>query len=164
LSDGTPIGDSFQVNNDTGITNQTNPCVSVNGVGNFIITWVDRRNGNQDVYAQRYLSDGTPLGNNYRISNTDDMQQNNSLGVQIKYVLITEQLSFIPDNILNCCEVINISRPTKIAYTKSCKTKISTKIKTENITNIKVLHFYNEDLMLRYRIICDKIIYNLATL
>jgi hypothetical protein len=92
------------------------------------------------------------------------MQQNNSLGIDIKYILITEQLSFIPDNILNCCEVINISRPTKIAYTKCCKTKLSTKIKTENITNIKVLHFYNEDLMLQYRIVCDKILYNLINI
>ncbi len=92
------------------------------------------------------------------------MQQNTSLGVDLKYILITEELSFIPDNILNCCEVINISRPTKISYTKCCKTKLPIKIKTENITNIKVLHFYNEDLMLQYRIICNKIIYNLVNL
>ncbi|MBI9038750.1 MAG: T9SS type A sorting domain-containing protein [Bacteroidales bacterium] len=78
LPDGTPIGDKFQVNNDSGTTNQTNPCVSVNGVGNFIITWTDRRNGNQDVYSQRYLSNGTPLGSNYRISNTGEIQQLNS--------------------------------------------------------------------------------------
>jgi len=89
------------------------------------------------------------------------MQQNNSLGVDIKFILITEELSFISDNILNCCEVINIARPTKTAYTKCCKTKLPVKIKTENITNIKVLHFYNEDLMLQYRIICNKIIHHL---
>ena len=89
------------------------------------------------------------------------MQQNNSLGVDIKYILITEELSFIPDNILNCCEIINISRPTKSSYMKCNKNKIISKIKSENITNIKVLHFYNEDLMLQYRIICNKIIHNL---
>ncbi len=92
------------------------------------------------------------------------MQQNNSLVVDLKYILITEELSFIPDNILNCCEVINISRPTKISYTKCCKTKLPTKIKTENITNIKVLHFYHEDLMLQYRIICNKIIHNIINI
>jgi hypothetical protein len=92
------------------------------------------------------------------------MQQNNSLGIDLKYILITEELSFIPDNILNCCEVININRPTKISYAKCCKTKLPTKIKTENITNIKVLHFYNEDLMLQYRIICNKLIHNLVNL
>ncbi len=77
LYDGTSIGDNFRVNNDTGTTNQTSPCVSVNGIGDFVISWLDRRNGNQDVYAQRYFSDGTPLGSNYRISNTGEMQQYN---------------------------------------------------------------------------------------
>ena len=92
------------------------------------------------------------------------MQQNNSIGVDIKFILITEELSFIPDNILNCCEVINISRPTKTAYVKCTKSKLPTKLKTENITNIKILHLYNEDLMLQYRIICNKIIHNLVNI
>ena len=39
------------------------------------------------------------------------MQQNNAISVNLKFILITEELSFIPDNILNCCQVINISRP-----------------------------------------------------
>lgn len=89
------------------------------------------------------------------------MQQNTSLGVDIKFILITEELSFIPDNILNCCEVINICRPTKTSYQKCTKRKLPPKIKPENITNIKLLHLYNEDLMLQYRIICNKIINNL---
>ena len=92
------------------------------------------------------------------------MQQNNSIGVDIKFILITEELSFIPDNILNCCEVINISRPTKTSYVKCTKSKLPTKLKTENITNIKILHLYNEDLMLQYRIICNNIIHNLVNI
>jgi hypothetical protein len=40
-----------------------------------------------------------------------------------------------------------------------------TKLKTENITNIKNLHhIYNEDLMLQYRIISNKIIQNLINI
>ena len=92
------------------------------------------------------------------------MQQNTSLGVDIKFILITEELSFIPDNILNCCEVINICRPTKTSYQKCIKKKLPAKIKTENITNIKLLQLYNEDLMLQYRIICNKIINNLINI
>ena len=89
------------------------------------------------------------------------MQQNISLGVDIKFILITDQLSFIPDNILNCCEVINISRPTKTLYQKCIKKKLSAKINPEHISNIKLLHFYNEDLMFHHKIICEKIINNL---
>jgi hypothetical protein len=92
------------------------------------------------------------------------MQQNVSLGVDIKFILLTEELSFIPDNILNCCEVINISRPTKTAYQKCIKKKLNAKIKLENITNMKLLYMHNEDLMLQYRIICDKIINNLLNI
>ena len=92
------------------------------------------------------------------------MQQNTSMGVDVKFILITEELSFIPDNILNCCEVINMARPTKTAYIKCNKKKMPAKIKQESITNIKILHIYNEDLMLQYRIICNKIIYNLVNI
>ena len=90
------------------------------------------------------------------------MQQNNSISVDLKFILITEELSFIPDNILNCCELINISRPTKTAYVKCLKSKLPNKLKLENITNIKILHLYNEDLMLQYKIICNKIIENIV--
>jgi hypothetical protein len=40
----------------------------------------------------------------------------------------------------------------------------SAKLKPENITNIKILHLYNEDLMLQYKIICNKIINNLVNI
>ena len=89
------------------------------------------------------------------------MQQNTSNSIDLKFIIITEEISFIPDNILNCCEIINISRPTKTAYVKCVKTKLPAKLKPENITNIKILHIYNEDLMLQYKIICNKIINNL---
>jgi len=92
------------------------------------------------------------------------MQQNNSLGIDIKYILITEELSFIPDNILNCCEIINVSRPSKTAYMKCIHNKVISKIKPENVSNVKFLkntQFYNEELMVQHKIICNKIINNL---
>jgi len=91
------------------------------------------------------------------------MQQNTLLGIDIKYILLTEQLSFIPDNILNCCHIIHINRPSKSNYMKCCKKKIKIN-ETKNITNIKYLHCNNEDLMLNYRFICNKIIQNLINL
>lgn len=91
------------------------------------------------------------------------MQKNYSLAaVDIKFIIITEELSFIPDNIINCCEIISVSRPTKKLYSQAIKNKLPAKIVVENITNIKTLYSYNEDLMLQYRIICNKIIYNIV--
>lgn len=92
------------------------------------------------------------------------MQQNNSNSIDLKFIIITEEISFIPDNVLNCCEIINVSRPTKTSYIKCVKTKLPVKLKPENITNIKLLHIYNEDLMLQYKIICNKIINNLINI
>jgi hypothetical protein len=86
------------------------------------------------------------------------IQDNNSLSVSIKYILLTEEVSFIPDSILNCCEVINIPRPTKIAYTKCCRQKIPNDLKIDNIVNIKYLHTGIYELMYPHKIICDKII------
>ena len=84
------------------------------------------------------------------------MQKNTASCIDLKYILITEELSFIPDNILNCCEVINIPRPTKSAYNKCLKNKLN--IKVEQITNIKNLHSSVTQLMMPYKIICDKIL------
>jgi hypothetical protein len=92
------------------------------------------------------------------------MQQNTYASIDIKFILITEEISFIPDNILNCCEIINISRPSKTSYIKCIKSKLPVKFKSENITNIKILHINNEDLMLQYKIICNKIIHNLINI
>ncbi len=92
------------------------------------------------------------------------MQQNNAISIDVKFVLITEQLSFIPDNILNCCEVIHVARPSKSAYNKCLKNKLNTKFCLENITNIKNTHLLNENLMLPHKMICNKIIENMTNI
>jgi DNA polymerase III delta prime subunit len=86
------------------------------------------------------------------------MQKNATSSIDLKFILITEEISFIPDNILNCCEVINVARPTKANYSKCIKNKLPPLLKLENITNIKNLHSSIDQLMVPYKIICDKII------
>jgi hypothetical protein len=92
------------------------------------------------------------------------MQLNTSNSVHLIFFIITEEISFIPENILNCCEVINIPRPSKITYNKCISNKLTNKINLQNVTNIKNLHLYNEDIMLQYRIICNKIIDNMLNI
>ncbi len=94
------------------------------------------------------------------------MQENNPNFVDIKFILLTEQVSFIPDNIINCCEIINVPRPTKISYIRCIKKPQSMcqDINVENITNIKNLHLDSnnndniQNLSQPYKIICNKII------
>jgi hypothetical protein len=86
------------------------------------------------------------------------IQDNNSMFVNIKYILLTQEVGFIPDSILNCCEIVSISRPPKMSYVKCSKQKIPNNLKLENIINIKYLHTGSFELMYPYKIICDKII------
>lgn len=92
------------------------------------------------------------------------MQKNNTTSVELKFILLTKEISFIPDSILNCCEIINVSRPSKISYSKCIKTKLPNKIQLENISNIKILNNYNDELMLPYKIISNKILDNIINI
>ena len=75
LNDGTPLGESFQVNDINVNSYYLTPQVSARTNGDFIIVWADCRNGSNDIFAQRYFSDGLVYGNNYQINETDNMQQ-----------------------------------------------------------------------------------------
>jgi len=75
--------------------------------------------------------------------------------IQIKFILLTEHISFIPYNILNICEKIGIERPSKTVYNeltliKSEKSNKNTdvltiinKIQLENIINLKEIHSFS---------------------
>jgi hypothetical protein len=86
------------------------------------------------------------------------MQDNNENTINVKFILLTEEISFIPDSIINCCEIINLGRPSKMSYTKCLKQKMPNDLKIENIVNIKYLHVNVCELMFPYKIICDKIL------
>ena len=69
--------------------------------------------------------------------------------IRLKYILITEHIGFIPNNILNSCEIIPIARPTSAMYKKITNTSNTnptnatnaTKKCFTNVTNIKSLQF-----------------------
>ena len=99
------------------------------------------------------------------------MQQVYNSGINIKFIILTQDLSFIPDNILNCCQHIKIPRPSRCTYNKCLKLKLSTKEDISLITNIKDLKhddlpYYSHDkkcknkynIIETYKILCDNII------
>lgn len=92
------------------------------------------------------------------------MQKTNYMSIDLKFILITEQLSFIPDNILNCCEIISVPKPSKLIYNKCLKNKLKNKIDVNNITNIKNLYLDQDTGLLQYKIICNKIIENMINI
>ena len=94
--------------------------------------------------------------NSELLDNFYSYMQDDKSQIDIKYILLTESVSFIPDNILNCCELIPISRPTKTALAKCVNSKMS--FKMEQITNIKNISCGISELMQPHKIICDKIL------
>ena len=65
------------------------------------------------------------------------MQTLNQQSISLKFILLTEEISFIPDNIINCCQVISVPRPSKTQYNKCLKTKLPNDFQLEEIVNIK---------------------------
>ncbi len=63
------------------------------------------------------------------------MQSLNHINIKLVYIIITENISFINNNIYNRCLVIPIKRPNKSTYEKCLNTLIS--VKPQEITNIK---------------------------
>lgn len=76
--------------------------------------------------------------------------------IYIKFILLTEDISFIPDNIYNCCQIINIVRPSKNSYSKCLKNKLSLPKELSNISNIKILKS-KIDLIDSHIVVCEKI-------
>ena len=50
-----------RVNNDDGSATQASPAAIVDMTGNVLIVWMDDRNGNNDIYAQRFSPQGEAL-------------------------------------------------------------------------------------------------------
>jgi hypothetical protein len=96
------------------------------------------------------------------------MQQLYNPNLIIKFILITQDISFIPENILNCAKHIKIPRPSKYMYNKCLKLKLTNQDDISLITNIKDLK--NEGLQsiintkekcnifATHKIICDIIV------
>ena len=86
------------------------------------------------------------------------MQTLNKKTLILKFIIITEQISFIPDNILKCCKIISIPRPSKLLYNKCLLNKLDKNVNLYDISNIKNIQTDNFVLMKPYELICNKII------
>ena len=89
------------------------------------------------------------------------MQTLHHMNISIDYIFITEQVSFIPENILNRCVILPIKRPTKTTYNKCLKNKIPKDFNINNIKNLKLFYLKNRKINSTFHNICKKIINNM---
>ena len=73
---GVALDDEFPVNSFT-TSRQRIPSVSVNDSGDFVIVWqsFEQDGSSYGVYGQRYAANGTPLGSEFPINQTTDLDQ-----------------------------------------------------------------------------------------
>lgn len=84
------------------------------------------------------------------------MQTTQDENIKLYFILVTNSISFIPNNILNKCNIINYPRPTKTEYNKITKKKLA-KEDVNKIDNIKDI-LSNNTIIEKDKIICNKII------
>lgn len=143
-----------------------------------------------DIFSAKQNKSGVILCKNFHniheelIDNFYSYMQNIKYkNINLSYILITEQISFIPKNIINKCFIVSVPRPSKTRYQKCVKKKITVKNINDiiNIKNLKSqIDYLNNDVekmsnkiienidnyntinFLEFRDICyDVLIYNL---
>jgi hypothetical protein len=132
---------------------------------NSKILWHEIYNQIVDIIFTKNNKQGIILCKNFQDVHSELLDifysyiQKNNFSIKLYFMIITNEISFIPTNILNACKIINISRPTKKMYSKCSKHIIANKI-PDNINNIKYLYSENRstNLTIPYKIICNKII------
>ena len=77
---------------------------------------------------------------------------------KIIFFIITEQLSFIPSNIINICKTLHYERPSRNMYNKTLNIKIPKKYDINKITNMFNLKHDISQLMIPHQKICDNLI------
>lgn len=68
------------------------------------------------------------------------MQTITTLPIKLKFILLTEDVGFLPDNILNQCKLIRIPRPTRQCYKSCINNSLKQTTKLGSIFNIKNLN------------------------
>ena len=86
------------------------------------------------------------------------MQTLKHRNINLTYVLITEHVGFLPENILHRCSIIPIKRPTKTKYSSITKSKIDKNVDLSKINNIKNLILNETQLMDPNYLTCGSII------
>ena len=96
-----------------------------------------------DVLSARVNKSGIILCKNFHKIHSELLEcfysyiQRNNTDVNLVFFLVTENISFIPDNIINNFYTISIPRPTKLNYNKILNKKITGSINVKDISNIK---------------------------
>jgi Secretion system C-terminal sorting domain len=81
---GSSIGQNFRINRDATMLWQGDPAIAMHRSGSFIAAWEDRRNGNSDVFIQRYDNNGTPIDTSFQANDDGTGQDQRGTAAIVK--------------------------------------------------------------------------------
>ena len=116
-----------------------------------------------DVLSARISKTGIIVCKNFHKISNDLLEcfysyiQQYDANVKIVYIIMTESISFIPENIINTFNIISVPRPSKCAYNKILDTKLPPKFAINSITNIKNIITNTSDIIENHNIYIDKL-------
>lgn len=135
---------------------------------NTKLLWNEFYNTIMDVLLAKTDRRGIILCKNFHDTHTElleifysYMQTEMCKWVDIKFILITQSISFIPDNILKSCHTISIPRPSRKQYNKCLSKNIPPSVRLCDIDNIKELDCEQVKSLLPYDEVCSKIIHSI---
>ena len=111
--------------------------------------WFDIYNQIIDIIYAKNIKSGIILCKNFNAIHNElleifysYMQTQFNTNITIRFIIITTEITFIPENIINCCERISLARPAKSNYNKTFKIKLDKEYNTSLINNIKDIKDY----------------------
>tara|TARA_B110001450_G_scaffold92748_2_gene87946 strand:- start:1741 stop:2715 length:975 start_codon:yes stop_codon:yes gene_type:complete len=138
---------------------------------NSKVLWHEIYNNILDIIITRPNKSGIIVCKNFHIIHSElhdifySYMQNLSIEyikfktINLKYILITDNIGFIEKNIINSSVIINIPRPSKIKYKNICKLSNERikDIEINEINNIKNIQLNVKDII-PHKFICDNLI------
>jgi hypothetical protein len=130
---------------------------------NSKLLWNELYNQIIDIIHTKHDKSGIIVCKNFHNINSElldtfysYMQKTNI--IHVTFIIITENVSFIPDNITNCCRIVRIKRPSLEQYNKCLGNIVGNDIELDKITNIKHLICSIKQLMNQHETICNKLL------
>lgn len=124
--------------------------------------WLEIYNHIIDVICSKQERNGIIVCKNFHCINWEllevfykymNIQHKN---INLKFILLTEHVGFLNDEILNACDLVSFGRPTKKLYNTITNSNIE--INVSDINNIKDLKINNITLINPEKKICDTIL------
>ena len=121
---------------------------------NAKVLWNDIYSNILDILSSRQNHTGIILCKNFDKIHSElldifysYMQTLTYKNIHLNYVIVAENVSFLPNDILNRCKIIPVKRPTKSIYKKCLGVTFDSTINLNDINNIKDLKTKNKQLL-----------------